>query len=261
MATTEQEIREAISLLVQKFGQLTTSDVKKRLPEVMPFDDDDLQPSSSRPNENVVTQRIGNVVSHQTETKKTYYDLYEIDKTESPAVFKALVGLKTNGTNRSLSKDEVKLRQKNIGKFIPKKIDWDKVNSHKTRVGAEGENFAMRFETKRVLEFANLDTERIVHLSATQGDGAGFDILSIDKNGEPVYIEVKTTNYNVDTPFYMSKNEKDFFESRDGMNDTFIYYIYNFDEEKLTGDVKIIACEDLLANYVFDPISYQVRKK
>lgn len=38
-------------------------------------------------------------------------------------------------------------------------------------------------------------------------DGLGYDIKSYDTNGEPLFIEVKTTNRDINTPFYLSPNE------------------------------------------------------
>ena len=45
----------------------------------MPFDEDDRMMSNTR-NEPLIIQRIGNIVSHQTENYKIYLDTYAIDK-------------------------------------------------------------------------------------------------------------------------------------------------------------------------------------
>jgi hypothetical protein len=39
------------------------------------------------------------------------------------------------------------------------------------------------------------------------GDGAGYDILSFEESGRERFIEVKTTKYGSETPFYVSQNE------------------------------------------------------
>ncbi|WP_241208464.1 protein NO VEIN domain-containing protein [Streptococcus downei] len=50
----------------------------------------------------------------------------------------------------------------------------------------------MLFDTnKRILEFAPQDTGRLIHLSDVQGDGAGFDIISLNEDGTDRYLEVK----------------------------------------------------------------------
>jgi hypothetical protein len=39
------------------------------------------------------------------------------------------------------------------------------------------------------------------------GDGAGYDISSFRPNGDPLMIEVKTTNLGVRTPFFVTRWE------------------------------------------------------
>ncbi len=78
MATSESDIRKGVSVLLNQYGTLDTTEVKKLLETVLPFDEDDIEPSSSR-SEPKIVQRIGNIVSHQTETIKVYYDTYQID--------------------------------------------------------------------------------------------------------------------------------------------------------------------------------------
>lgn len=65
MATTENDIRVGVILLLKQYGSLTTNEVKDLLDTVMKFDEDDLLPSPSRSNETLIKQRIGNIVSHQ----------------------------------------------------------------------------------------------------------------------------------------------------------------------------------------------------
>ena len=48
---------------------------------------------------------------------------------------------------------------------------------------------------------------RIDHVSQTDGDGRGFDILSFEENGKERLIEVKTTRSRAETPFFVSRNE------------------------------------------------------
>lgn len=46
------------------------------------------------------------------------------------------------------------------------------------------------------------------HVSAHDGDGLGYDIQSFHGlTDEPAYIEVKTTRYAKEVPFYISENE------------------------------------------------------
>jgi hypothetical protein len=49
--------------------------------------------------------------------------------------------------------------------------------------------------------------ERIDHVSRTQGDGLGYDVLSFDDDGAERLIEVKTTRGGVSSPFFATRNE------------------------------------------------------
>ena len=55
---------------------------------------------------------------------------------------------------------------------------------------------------------------KIEHVSRTRGDTEGFDILSFDASGADRLIEVKTTKYGRDTPFFVSRNELNVSQAR-----------------------------------------------
>lgn len=75
-------------------------------------------------------------------------------------------------------------------------------------LGRLGEEFALAFEKARLASAGCLRLARQVeHVSVTQGDGLGFDILSFDSSGEDRLIEVKTTGFGKETPFFISRNE------------------------------------------------------
>jgi hypothetical protein len=75
-------------------------------------------------------------------------------------------------------------------------------------LGRLGEDFALAFEKAR-LESAGCHrlARQVEHVSVTQGDGLGFDILSFEPGGEDRLIEVKTTRFGKETPFFVSRNE------------------------------------------------------
>ena len=75
-------------------------------------------------------------------------------------------------------------------------------------LGAAGEEFVVRFEQARLL-VAGRDrlSGRVERVSETKGDGLGFDVLSFEATGTERWIEVKTTAYGMDTPFYVTRNE------------------------------------------------------
>ena len=48
---------------------------------------------------------------------------------------------------------------------------------------------------------------KIEHTAKVRGDHEGYDVLSYEAHGAERFIEVKTTKYGSDTPFFVSRNE------------------------------------------------------
>jgi len=90
-----------------------------------------------------------------------------------------------------------------IRKFDP--VERDRLNR---ALGRAGEEFVFQLEQTR-LEKAGMSklARNVRWVSAEQGDGAGYDILSFDRAGRERLIEVKTTNGSAKTPFFLSRNE------------------------------------------------------
>ncbi len=87
-------------------------------------------------------------------------------------------------------------------------IDYLALEASNRSLGAAGEEFAVRFEQARLSaakqERLAASVERV---SATRGDGLGFDVLSFETSGRERLIEVKTTAYGPATPFFVTRNE------------------------------------------------------
>lgn len=255
---TESEIRSAIKPLVEFYGEMTISEIKKHLEEVLDYDADDRKQSETR-NELLITQRIGNIVAHQSETVKVYSEGFIVDKSYKQPHFFAVSGL--SGKEKRLSDIEIAKRQKQAKiRRDYKKFDWEYGNERATLKGALGETFVYYREIKKVNEFDPASVFKVIHLSEKQGDGFGYDICSVNEIGETIFIEVKTTKGSAETPFYMSRNEKLFFEENMD-NNAYIYRVFNFNEESRHGQIKIISAKELLENYNFDPISFMVTAK
>lgn len=89
-----------------------------------------------------------------------------------------------------------------------KRTDYFARESRNASLGAEGEKFVMLFERERLrLAGRSNLAEKVEHVTQTRGDGLGFDILSYDEDGADRLIEVKTTRYAMETPFYVTGNE------------------------------------------------------
>ncbi len=67
---------------------------------------------------------------------------------------------------------------------------------------------APNFERARLIRLGQESlADRVEHIAVTEGDGAGFDIRSFEADGRDRFIEVKTTAYGKQVPFFVSQNE------------------------------------------------------
>lgn len=135
-------------------------------------------------------------------------------------------------------------------------VNWLEVESRNRSLGRAGEEFAIRFERAR-LERAGKPNlaDRIEHVSAMLGDGAGFDVRSYETNGKDRLIEVKTTAYGKQTPFFLSRNELEV--SRKRSDAYHLYRLFRFREDpKLYGLIGALDESCLL-----DPVQFAARVK
>jgi len=258
MAHTEAQIRRAIKPLLTVYGELNTSEVKSLLHTVLTFDAEDNIKSKTR-NETLIIQRIGNIVAHQGEKVKVYDEGFIVDKNHRPAKFSLMNPI----SNEVIQPDEVTTIKEKTRRFIGRKVDWEKVRDRNNEIGDQGEEFVLEFEIDRLIETLSIERakamQNVQHLSRLQGDGLGYDISSINDDGSPRYIEVKTTGGDFNQPFFMSENERRFFEEYG--DSAFIYRVHNFDKEARYGNVKIISSSELFSDYTFDTTTWKVTPK
>lgn len=102
--------------------------------------------------------------------------------------------------------NEGQKRKKTVNKFtgIAKKIDFDRINKSKSRVGALGEQIVFEFLKQKAEEEGLI---KPVHASKEEGDGLGYDIRYWDKESNEIHVEVKTTTNNYTDGFEMTQNE------------------------------------------------------
>lgn len=131
--------------------------------------------------------------------------------------------LNLNSVPMSFAAKEQKSRS-----FTPKKIDFINQAKSQKKLGYAGELIVLKYE-KDFLERAGKSNlmKKVKHVSDEEGDGAGYDILSFDLDGNEKYIEVKTTKFNSDTPFYLTDNELEF--SKKEASNYYLYRVYDFD--------------------------------
>jgi hypothetical protein len=258
MAHTEAQIRRAIKPLLTVYGELNTTEVKNLLHTVLTFDAEDNIQSKTR-NETLIIQRIGNIVAHQAEKVKVYDEGFIVDKDFRPAKFALLNPI----SKAVIQPDEVTAIKEKTRRFIGRKVDWEKLRDRNNEIGDQGEEFVLEFEIDRLIETLSIEraiaTQNVQHLSRLQGDGLGYDISSIKDDGSPRYIEVKTTSGDFKQPFYMSENERRFFEEYG--DSAFIYRVYNFNKETRHGNVSIISSGELFSDFTFDTTTWKVTPK
>ncbi len=75
-------------------------------------------------------------------------------------------------------------------------------------LGLAGEILILNYEKARLIHAGRENlAARIEHTSQVRGDQEGYDILSFERDGAERLIEVKTTKYGSETPFFITRNE------------------------------------------------------
>ncbi len=139
-------------------------------------------------------------------------------------------------------------------RFNPVQRDYLARESRNRSLGLAGELFVMEFEAHR-LHIAGKRTlsERVEHVSRSQGDGLGYDILSFDEDGRERIIEVKTTAFGEQTPFYVSRNEVA--RSEVQPEHFHLYRVFEFRRQPRLFDLRGM----IVQNCHLDPMSYLAR--
>ena len=87
-------------------------------------------------------------------------------------------------------------------------VDYLEREARNRSLGEAGEHFVIGYERIRLIRSGHEAlAARIEHVSRVKGDAEGFDIRSYENDGKERLIEVKTTKYGQETPFFVSRNE------------------------------------------------------
>lgn len=101
-------------------------------------------------------------------------------------------------------------------------VDYLAMEARNASLGLAGEQFVVNFERARLIhEGKGILADRVEHVAISVGDGLGFDVLSFEASGADRLIEVKTTAYGIDTPFYVTANELGVSQERSD-----VYHLY-----------------------------------
>lgn len=95
------------------------------------------------------------------------------------------------------------------------------------KLGLAGEEFILNFERARLISNGHETlASKIEHVSKKYGDAEGYDILSFESTGEERLIEVKTTKYGAEIPFFVTQNELQV--SQNNADKYHLYRVYSF---------------------------------
>jgi len=156
-----------------------------------------------------------------------------------------------------ISSHELNTRSAKLN-FTPSIINHIQNNIKNKRIGDLGEIFVYKQEKKYLEENGEQNlAKKIEHVAKTKGDGLGYDILSYDLNGDPKYIEVKTTKGNKNSTFFITRNELE--KSKVKKDNYFLYRVYNYNVELEKGEILKIKGD--LENICNFPINYKVTLK
>ncbi|WP_242094307.1 DUF3883 domain-containing protein [Aestuariivivens sediminicola] len=142
--------------------------------------------------------------------------------------------------------------------FRPSIINHIQNNIENKRIGDLGEIWVYKQE-KMFLELngKNNLSKKVKHVAKNKGDGLGYDILSYGLNGNPKYIEVKTTKGSKNSTFYVTRNELE--KSIIEKDNYFLYRVYEYNEE--SEKAKILKIKGPLTNICHTPVNYKVDLK
>lgn len=136
--------------------------------------------------------------------------------------------------------------------FRATKRDYLEREAQNQSLGLAGEEFIVQFEHWRLTQLGLPRlADKVDHISQSKGDGLGYDVLSFEPDGKERFIEVKTTTFGRDTPFFISRGE---LALSHGAKDQFhLYRLFEFRKAPRLFDLK----GTLDQHCVLDPVTYR----
>lgn len=124
-------------------------------------------------------------------------------------------------------------------------------------LGEAGERAALKIEIEKLKQSGRNDLLKNVYLTRdTLRNTAPYDLHSCNEDGEEMFIEVKTTTENINTPFYISA--KEILQSVKYSKQYCLYRIYDFDMETHSGKYYVLR-GDLTELLDLEPIQFIAR--
>lgn len=189
------------------------------------------------------------IISEYVNAHPQYRDVFEnegIGSDELPTVSPGISSRRIEGYNLTEFKRS----------FRGVEVDFEQLAKEKKMIGDAGERLVIRLEKERLERLGRPDLALLVDNVL---DGRGFDVTSFEPDATERHIEVKSTTGNENEPFYMSANERAFFEG-DG-DRYFIYRVFNLDTTSGDGQVIIVPAKELRERLEFQPVLFKAALK
>jgi hypothetical protein len=134
---------------------------------------------------------------------------------------------------------------------VPQKHDYFEREARNAALGCAGEEFVLNFEHFRLHNLGHKAlADKVEHVAKTKGDGLGYDILSFEPSGRERFIEVKTTAFGKETPFFVSRGEVRF--AQEHIKEFHLYRLFEFRKSPKMFDLPGSVESHCLIN----PVSY-----
>jgi hypothetical protein len=172
---------------------------------------------------------------------------------QQPAITPTQTDFKKVKTTAPSKHDQRKLSEPgNSLLFKALKRDYLEREAKNRSLGLAGEEFIVLFEHWRLIELGQHRlADKVEHVSQSKGDGLGYDVLSFESDGKERLIEVKTTTFGRDTPFFVSRGE---LALSHGAKDQFhLYRLFEFRKSPKLFDLP----GALDQHCVLDPVTYR----
>jgi len=136
--------------------------------------------------------------------------------------------------------------------FSPVNTDYEKAAKSKKIIGDAGEDLVVKFEKEHLSNFPDL-AKKVKKVD----EGVGYDIISRNIDSSPKYIEVKTTTKTINTPFFISRRERNFaLKNRENYS---IYRLYDFNKENTSS--KYYEITDVANSLDLQPTEFRATLK
>lgn len=193
---------------------------------------------------------LSDVVAEQVQSMRAL-DQIALAAVEQPAVVPTATGfsnVKTDAPTRHhrITEDEP------VRQFKAFKRDYLEREASNQSLGLAGEEFVVQFEHWRLIELGQQRlADKVEHVSRIKGDGLGYDVLSFELDGKERLIEVKTTTFGKETPFFVSRGEVNL--SKIAPQQFHLYRVFEFRKQPRLFDLP----GRLDQHCLLDPVTYR----